>query len=117
MKGLHCDIIKHCGKFHDGIGNFSSQVDNVTLINFYKEEPPANKIVSENPDFDIFEANSEFPPVVIITRLVCGEKYLTAYPVKEDGTIDRRCMFGGTYIKSSDSRFPSRYPVALHDQK
>jgi len=45
-----------------------------------------------------------------------GNPYLTAYPVNEDGTPRTGGMFGGNYIKTSDSRFPSDYPIPVHDR-
>jgi hypothetical protein len=117
MKGLHIDIFKRKGRSSDGIGNFSSQTDLVTLVGFFDHEPKHSHIVREDSELAVFETDNETPPVAIITRMVFGEPYLTAYPVNEDGTIDRNRMFGGTFVYSSDSRFPSPYPVPLHDRK
>jgi hypothetical protein len=66
---------------------------------------------------EIFNSSADCPPVQIVERNIRGEIYLTAYPVKEDGTLDKG-MFGGTFIYSSDSRFReiSPYPVPLHDR-
>jgi hypothetical protein len=65
----------------------------------------------------IFEVKEDAPAVQIVERNLNSGLYLTAYPVKEDGTVDNNCMFGGTFIYTSDSRFPARYPVPLHDRK
>lgn len=84
-------------------------------------------ILVASPDFpdvpEIFEADAKCPAVAIVKRDINGhpEPYLTAYPVKEndDGTTEidsgGRSM-GGCYIETSDSRFPARYPVPLHDR-
>jgi hypothetical protein len=55
--------------------------------------------------------------VAIMRKYVGGKEFLAAYPVI-DGKIDTvgRC-FSGTFIYSSDSRFPFDYPIPMHDRK
>jgi hypothetical protein len=66
---------------------------------------------------EIFSSSAYCPPVQIVKRELSHGDYLTAYPVKEDGTLDKG-MDGGTFVYSSDSRFRkiSVYPVPLHDR-
>jgi hypothetical protein len=41
---------------------------------------------------------------------------VVARPVDEDGKVKRGGMFGGHYIKTSDSRFPVTSPIPVHDR-
>lgn len=106
--GITVDILKHQGQSCDN-GLFSSRLNGVTIIG--------------SPDFPMPEGwyapDADFPAVVVVKRTVCRKPYLTAYPVLRDGTVDTSCMFGGTFIHSSDSRFCeiSDYPIPLHDRK
>lgn len=43
-----------------------------------------------------------------------GATYLHAVP--NDGREGAVRMFGGNYITTSDSRFPSDYPIPVHDR-
>lgn len=104
MKGLTVYILKD--KFGDSSNHgLSSRVTSCTLV--------GENVVK------LFEVSEDCPPVTIVKRDLFGKIYLTAYPVKEDGTVDRNTCFGGTFIYSSDSRFSeiSKYPVPLHDRK
>jgi len=109
MKGLTAYIYKTSGRECSN-GGLSSRADNVTVV--------------ASPDFpdipEIFNADEKSPAVAIVKRQLFGgkEPYLTAYPVDEDGNIDKSGrMAGGCYIMTSDSRFPAEYPVPLHDRK
>jgi len=106
MKGLRVNIYKpHYGDRSNG--GISSKAGKATLV------PSA--------DFpgvpEIFEAGEDAPAIALVKRNIGGE-YLTAYPIGEDGTVDNAGrMFGGCYVSTSDSRFPAKYPVPLHDRK
>ena len=56
-------------------------------------------------------------------KIFTGEKnYLTAYPAFPKNVSDEYCkpkygVAGGTFIFTSDSRFPSVYPIPLHDRQ
>jgi hypothetical protein len=96
MLGLVCLIYK-CG-WDCSNGGVSSQCEEVTLVELGKEA-------------EIFAPNPERPPV----RLVRRGNYLHAEPVYQPkGLVGP--MFGGNFIYSSDSRFPSEQPIALHDR-
>ena len=107
MKGLIVDIYKP-GFGSCAAGGLSETHDRATLI--------------PSPDFpdvpEIFEADEKAPAVAMVIRHLYDYDYLTAYPVDSDGNISTGGrMMGGTYIETSDSRFPARYPVPLHDRK
>ena len=65
----------------------------------------------------IFEANENAPAVRLVRRNIgwgMNEyNYIHAVPV---GIDDHRAMMGGTFIYSSDSRFPNKFPIPLHDR-
>lgn len=52
------------------------------------------------------------PMVELHKQIVFGTVYINATPLNEK----RWCMFGGCFIYSCDSRFPSPYPIPLHDR-
>jgi hypothetical protein len=76
---------------------------NVTIID---EEVP-----------EIFKPDESRPAVRLIRRKFrFGSdeyEYIHAVPYNQS---DSEGMFGGTFIYSSDSRFPSKYPIPLHDR-
>lgn len=109
MKGMTAYIYKNEGRdcSNDGL---SAKANQVTLV--------------PSPDFpdipEIFEVSEKAPAVAIVKRQLFGASapYLTAYPVDEDGNIDKSCrMAGGCFISCCDSRFPAEYPVPLHDRR
>lgn len=65
----------------------------------------------------IFEADSNAPAVRLVRRNIGFGKneynYVHAVPV---GVDEHRAMMGGTFIYSSDSRFPNKFPIPLHDR-
>ncbi len=65
----------------------------------------------------IFEPSESAPAVKLVRRkLGFGSKeyeYVHAIPYDQ---AEQRGMFGGTFIYSSDSRFPSKNPIPLHDR-
>ena len=75
-------------------------------------------LVGENI-LKVFEASLDLPAVTIQVKLVYERRYYYAVPLDEDGEpLDKRfrVMNGGCFIWSSDSRFPFRYPIPLHDR-
>ena len=59
----------------------------------------------------IFEASETAPAVRLMKR---GDRII-AVPVNQpEGMLGP--MMGGTFIYTSDSRFPAGYPIALHDR-
>lgn len=102
MKGLLCNILENKSIGNCSNGGISSRCDMVTLV-------------GEGID-EVFEANDTRPAVKVVTRNILGAPYLTAYPVKEAPKNSVGYMAGGCFIWTTDSRFPSDYPIPLHDR-
>lgn len=100
MKGLIVDVYKNSGRDCSN-GGISGKVDSVVLVG------PGIPL--------LFEANAERPAVRMLMRTDSG--YMLAEPVtgKQENSIG--WMDGGTFIYSNDSRFPSDYPIPLHDRQ
>ena len=96
-KGLHVNIFKsHFGSCANG--GISGKVDSVVLTG------PG---IAEN-----VEPTAEAPEVELLPANI-GPGF-KAVPAKHgDGAGP---MFGGCFIYSSDGRFPSTAPIALHDR-
>jgi hypothetical protein len=105
-KGFTADIFKHEGRSCDGVAEFSSKCDQVTIL-----------ASLDFPDIPAMcEPTNDAPAVMIVRRQLYGKEYLTAYPVDVTGMLCRNRMFGGCFIKCCDSRFPALYPIPLHDR-
>jgi hypothetical protein len=61
----------------------------------------------------IFDADESTPAVKLVRRKLPWGDYIHAIPYDQP---EGAGMFGGTFIYSSDSRFPSKYPIPLHDR-
>jgi hypothetical protein len=71
---------------------------------------------------ELSESSAERPAVRIVRRMLPSKlhggaraEYLHAEPV--EGRDGAGWMFGGALIYTSDSRFPSEYPIKLHDRQ
>ncbi len=108
MKGLLAYIYKSDLGASDN-GNFSSKFSRVIIL--------PSSMFPKIPQ--VFSVMNDCPAVMIFSRRLFSNEpdYLTAYPVDADGVADMNCMFGGTFIHTSDSRFPFNYPIPLHDRK
>jgi hypothetical protein len=114
MKGLTCSILEP-----KDIGNCSNhgisfKCKSVTLLGIRFLDG------TFAPAAGIFEPCKLTPPVVIVERepVWKNERLFTAYPCNDKGEqLPGWWMFGGCYIKTSDSRFPFHHPVALHDRQ
>ena len=68
---------------------------------------------------EIFEASDDMPAVRLVSRdlwssrLGARRPYLHVEPVATQGKWH---MMGGNFITSCDSRFPSDYPIPVHDR-
>ena len=62
-----------------------------------------------------FEPTPDRPAVKIVSRIIGGEEYKHLQAVAEDGSLISG-MAGGNFAYTSDSRFPSSYPLSLHDR-
>jgi len=63
-----------------------------------------------------FEPDRKTPALRLVRRTISGKPYLHAEPLMPvpEGMVGY--MFGGNFIYTSDSRFPSRYPIPVHDR-
>jgi len=96
--GLICDIYRNGRDCSNG--GISSRVRQVTLVDI---------------GVDVFEPKADRPAVKLVKRNLGGRVYLHAEPVEQPkGLVGP--IAGGTFIYSCDSRFPSPYPIALHDR-
>ena len=68
---------------------------------------------------EIFEADEETPAVKLVKRNIGGRERLSVKPLdgfKDGITSGKWYMFGGNFLSCSDSRFPSDYPIPIHDR-
>lgn len=103
MKGLRAEIYKPSRGDCSNSG-ISSKCSEVTIVG---EGIP-----------EIFEATDEAPAVKVVTRNL-GGKYGSDYKHLEpvEKPTGNGWMYGGTLVCVSDSRFPSRYALKLHDRQ
>jgi hypothetical protein len=103
LRGLHCGILENKNIGNCSNGGISSKVNAVTVI-------------LTDRDTHVFEPSVDAPAVKIIHRVIAGKDYYHAEPIEPARGNGWYC-FGGCYITTSDSRFPFRYPIALHDRQ
>lgn len=89
----------------------------------------ANGISSRHDSFilcgedvdEIFEVKDCTPALMLVKRELQhtndkkGEYYIHAVPVI-NGKLKINGMFGGNFVYSNDSRFPSYSPIPIHDR-
>ena len=65
---------------------------------------------------EIFEESPRVPTLVLVRRWVgTPNEYLHAEPlVQPTGGVGP--MAGGNFVYSTDGRFPSKYPISVHDR-
>ena len=61
------------------------------------------------------EINDNEDYLVLVKRQLSDGEYLHAVP-KSLLNSGKHVMFGGNFITTSDSRFPSKYPIPVHDR-
>lgn len=67
-----------------------------------------------------FDPDEQAPALILVTRHLYSTRikdfrdYLHAEPLETHGK--QHHMFGGNFIHTSDSRFPSDYPIPVHDR-
>jgi len=88
-------------------GGLSSQTDRQLLI-----ESPEGNIFEEDLNMAVAETGRQ-----VLDHLVIISKngYVKAVPSKIL-KAGKHSMFGGNFIYTSDSRFPSDYPIPIHDR-
>ena len=100
MKGLLCGIYQSKEIGNCSNGGISSKVSSVILCG------------AGIPG--IFEPTKEHPGVILDKKM---GHYLYCYPSEGRDESKVGWMSGGTFVYSSDSRFPSDYPIPLHDRQ
>lgn len=64
---------------------------------------------------EIFEGD-ETNTVKLVKRSLFGSEHLHVEPISEKPSNCIGPMAGGNFIYTSDSRFPSKYPLSIHDR-
>jgi hypothetical protein len=100
MKGLLVGIYESKEFGNSSNGGISGRVKSVILC---------GKGIPE-----IFESCSEHPAVLLDKKM---GNYLYCYPAEGKNSSMVGWMMGGAFVYSSDSRFPSDYPIPLHDRQ
>ena len=70
-------------------------------------------LTGEGVDCQVFTPSEEMPELVLFTRMMGDTEYLHAVPKELE---HRHTMFGGNFVYTSDSRFPSNQPIKIHDR-
>lgn len=142
-KGLMCDImgsdctnggvtsgVDHVVLIGDGIAEiFSDHEDMPAVALDYDLEPQgcaAGQLTLAKPrwleELGKLKALKDFHAIAGIDeqgRDYCGQHRMVrvvARPIDEQGNVLRGGMFGGNWIESCDSRFPTTAPIPVHDR-
>jgi len=63
---------------------------------------------------EVSEGDGVFLPILkLVKRNIFGREHIHAEPLE---VPQGNRMFGGNFIYTSDSRFPSQYPIPVHDR-
>lgn len=104
VKGLRLYVYKN--PLFEGCSNggISSRYDELILVGEGIEGPVTVDL--DNPPENV---------VKIVRRKLFGDKeeYMHLEPLNNEG---KWFMSGGCFASTSDSRFPSRYPLSIHDR-
>ena len=101
-KGLLTFVLRTAGQDCTNRG-LTSQKDQLLLVS------------EDNTVTGPFEIKEDEDYLVLVKRVIRDEEYLNAVP-KSLLDSGRWTMFGGNFITTSDSRFPSKYPIPVHDR-
>jgi hypothetical protein len=102
QKGIRVEVLRRADKYDCTMDGVSSKYDKFVLI--------GEGI--RNPDT---LPSKDCPALVLIKREIMGSTYLHAEPlVQPKGKSGP--MFGGNYINSCEARYPSQYPIPIHDR-
>jgi hypothetical protein len=96
------------------------------IVYIYKSKlykPPAQNVVSARYDEAVlidaegpFHPDDKMPALRLVHRRWRSGTFVHAEPIDPVPRGHVGYMFGGTFIHSSDSRFPNPYPIPLHDR-
>ena len=117
VDGLGVDVLRNARANMDCTnGGDSSQVDEFTIVGIIKGVK-GNNLGTPGIEYNAIPApqgvSEKAPAIVIIERDFYGEMRPCAVPLEKLGAWT---MFGGNFITCSDSRFPGRYPIPVHDR-
>ncbi len=101
IKGLGVYVYRS-GDTDSSMGGISSKYDRLILVG---EGIP-----------EIFEVKEGEPYLELERRNIGGREYLSANPKRQEQRGKIGGMFGGNFVHTSDSRFPSDYPIPVHDR-
>ena len=103
VKGLRISVYRH-GNYDCTNGGISSRYNELILVGEGIEGPVTVDL--DNPPENV---------VKIVKRKLFGgkEEYMHIEPYNNEG---KWFMYGGNIACTSDSRFPSRYPLKIHDR-
>lgn len=105
LKGLICEVYK---SFNND-GSVSDCTNNGITSK-------VNRILLCGPGIpEIFEADESLPAFRLVKRNLFGSEYLHVEPWEKPKRTG--WMFGGNLCKTSDSRFPSKYALNIHDRE
>jgi hypothetical protein len=65
---------------------------------------------------EIFEGDETNTVRLVKRNLGYNEPYLHVEPVNYDENNKPWFMAGGNFVYTSDSRFPNKYPISIHDR-
>lgn len=101
MKGLLVFVFKDSSGYDCTANGITSHFRNLILVDKSINAP--------------FEVGENEPYLKLVRRHLKDGEYLHAEPVNF-GSGEIGPMFGGNFIYTSDSRFPSKYPIPVHDR-
>lgn len=99
MRGLLVHVLRDAGGGSTN-GGVSSTYDAFILVGPGVDGP--------------FEPSDDCPALVLVRRNISGEYLHVEPPAAVGGMVGP--MFGGNFVYTSDSRFPGRYPIPVHDR-
>jgi hypothetical protein len=103
MNGLIIEVYRDAHGYDTTNNGISSKYDSLTLIGPGISGP--------------FAPTPERPAVRMVVKNFAGDEYRSLVPCDDDGNLlPGWYMFGGNYAKTSDSRFPFKYPLPIHDR-
>jgi len=100
MKGIIVSVLRNAEFPDSTLGGVSSKLARFVLVG--------------NGVAEVFSPTEEMPALRLVRREIGGREYLHCEPLEKPK--DCYVMFGGNYVVTSDSRFPNRYPIPIHDR-
>ena len=103
MRGLSVNVFVDSNGGDFTLGGVSSDHNNLILL--------GDRVAG------VFSPSEEIPAVLLVERVIYGNTYLSAVPCDSEGEkLAGQYAFGGNFIYTSDSRFPSKQPIPIHDR-